>query len=478
MKAQIIFTLLFIAGYWHQVKATHLVAANFEYEHIAGNDYLFKVYLYRYCTALSFPSSATLKVTNSCSSSPLPFITLPLDTVQTVTALPTSQTNCESGTTQGYDEWVYVDTVHLAGTCSDWHISYETCCRSNAISNLQNPSNQTFYFYTTVDNTAGINNSSPQFYIDPIFYGTLGSNFHVALGATDPDGDSLVFSLANPIVDTTTTLNFSTGLSANQPLEILSGTNLSFSNDLGQLYCTLSTNAQLAAFDIIVEEFRNGSKIAEHRRPILFRSIGTGNNTTTLPSINVINGGGLVNNSTIAYQNGQALNFTLLFSDADATDTLTYNGVLSSLSQTFPTAQITTSNPNGNSNELLVDITIPSPTNSTFMILLEENAFLQHSFTFKLQEAIINSNFPSTPTSNLRVFPNPMNITTTFDLGQTYQKSHIQLFNSTGQLIRSIPTNNSSRIQVNRKKLVAGLYFYRIYADGRFLGRGKLVVKE
>jgi len=477
MNKQILLSLIFLMGFTHQIQASHLAAAEFEYTHISGNDYAVSLYLYRDCAGIMLPSSAIVTLaSSSCSQNSS--ITLPLVANNPVTSIPWTQTTCQGGSLPGYEEAIYTDTITLPMACTDWHISYQNCCRNASITNLQSPAAQSFYVSTTIDNSAGINNNSPRYFIDPLFYGSMGSNFSAALGGVDPDGDSLVFSVAAPLDNATTPISFNTGLSVSQPLMIASGTTVSFSNSTGQFNCVLSGSMQVVVFDILVEEYRNGSKIAEHRRTLQLLPVNlSGNSAMTNPNGSVTSGGTMINSSTFGYQSGQPMNFSLLFNDPDASDTITYNATLSSIMNAFPTAQVNTSNPNGNSNELLVDVTIPSPSSTSFMVLLEESGFLQHSFTFELQEASITPTTKLSTNQVVRLFPNPMHASITFDLGKTYEQAHINLFNAKGQLIRSTQVNNQRQVQLQRQDLPAGLYFYQVHADGQQLDQGKLSVQ-
>jgi hypothetical protein len=54
----------------------------------------------------------------------------------------------------------------------------------------------------------------------------------------------------------------------------------------------------------------------------------------------------------------------------------------------------------------------------------------------------------------------------------------ISILDVNGNEIRSITDVHSDEIKIERGMLISGIYFYRIFDNGRFIGNGKLVVQE
>ena len=99
----------------------------------------------------------------------------------------------------------YVDVVLSPDTFNDaggYYAVWERCCRNNVISNIQNPDQigNVFYleFPAVTRNDTNFRNSSPQFSLITGDYACVNSPFFFAFGGTDPDGDSLVYSLETP----------------------------------------------------------------------------------------------------------------------------------------------------------------------------------------------------------------------------------------------------------------------------------------
>lgn len=159
-----------------------------------------------------------------------------------------------------------------------YYAVFERCCRNNIVSNLVSPQStgQTFYMEfppVSVNNQSFIN-SSPELSAPISDYACINESFVYDFSATDPDGDSLVYSLEAPLnssrfeaVPTPTPaphdpVNFTDGIDVNNmipgapPLRIDSEGRLRvIPNELG-----------VFVFGIKVEEFRNGNKIGEVRR--------------------------------------------------------------------------------------------------------------------------------------------------------------------------------------------------------------------
>lgn len=477
---QRIFTLLaaFFLLASSNINASHLSGAEFHFEHVSGNDYIVSLHIYRDCSGIGVPTNITINMASvACAintSHNLPKTSGPI----VVTTIPNAQTTCMGGPVQGYEEYIYSDTITLS-QCSDWIFSWTSCCRNSAITNLVNPGGASMYIESMFDNTVA--NNSPTYFIDPIFYGSMGSNFSVALGGFDPDGDQLLFSLAAPADGASTSVPFASGLSAAQPLNILGGTSVSFSATTGQFDCVLSTGTQIVVFDIIVEEWRNGVKIAEHRRSLQILPINLGSGQMLAPPVvNNPSNGTIIDAYTMEYNSAaQPFSFSMLFNDPDANDVITYNAVYSSLETIFPNAQVTAINPNGNLNELELSIDIPNPSPTLFSIVIEENNYLQQSFSYELRDAnATNVNNIETKPAAVRIYPNPVAKTTTFEVdSEAYKTLELTVYGMTGQVVSTQTTSGTNLLEFNRGDLPAGMYSFQLKGDGMMVNTGLLQLK-
>lgn len=461
------------------INASHLSGAEFHFEHVSGNDYVVSLHLYRDCNGVNIQTSVTVNMESAICGINTGYSLYITSGPNIVTTIPGSQTTCMGGAVQGYEEYIYSDTITLPAQCSDWIFSWSSCCRNAAITNLVNPGGSSMYIESTFDNT--IVNNSPTYFIDPIFYGSMGSNFSVALGGFDPDGDQLLFSLAAPVDGAGSAIAFTSGLSVAQPLEIAPATAISFSATTGQFDCVLSTGTQVVVFDVIVEEWRNGQKIAEHRRSLQILPINLGGGQMLAPPVvNNPSNGSIIDAYTMEYNlAGQPFSFSMLFNDQDANDVITYNAAYSTLETIFSTAQVTSANPNGNLNELELTVTIPNPSPTLFSIVIEENNYLQQSFSYELRAAnATNVNTVASKLSNVRIYPNPVAKTTTFEVdSEAYEQLELTVFGMTGQVVHTQTSAATNLLEFNRGDLPAGVYSFQLRGDGVTVHTGLLQLK-
>lgn len=163
-----------------------------------------------------------------------------------------------------------------------YYLSWERCCRNNAITNIVNPgaTGQTFYAELPPMWRSGFrfSNSTPEF--APIIndYACVGRTFEFNFNATDPDGDQLVYSLVDPLAgnsrNTGTLISppplpgpyapvaWNAGYNSNAQIV---GNEILNVSQAGLLRFN-SNRTGLHVFSVRVEEFRNGQKIGEVRR--------------------------------------------------------------------------------------------------------------------------------------------------------------------------------------------------------------------
>jgi gliding motility-associated-like protein len=213
--------------------------------------------------------------------------------------------------------------------CSDWVMSYQLCCRNAAITNIANPSNNTFYIYATLNNQNGLCNNSPTFSNKPVPFACLGQEFCFNHGATDVDGDSLVYSLITPYQNANSTVQYNAPYSATSPLA--SSPAVNFNNSTGDI-CMTPTALQVTVMAVLVREYRNGVLIGSVERDIQVTVLNCGNN---LPSLSGING---TNNFSASVCAGQQLCFNINSFDPDAGQNVSVNWDGSIPNATFTTS--------------------------------------------------------------------------------------------------------------------------------------------
>lgn len=84
----------------------------------------------------------------------------------------------------------------------------------------------------------------------------------------------------------------------------------------------------------------------------------------------------------------------------------------------------------------------------------------------------------SAPQNNeIKIFPNPFSESTTIEIpGNSNTRFRFELYDINGKIIRS-SFFSGNRVVLMREDLSAGMYFYRVFSEEKFLGKGKMVVE-
>ncbi|MCU0418327.1 MAG: gliding motility-associated C-terminal domain-containing protein [Cyclobacteriaceae bacterium] len=274
-----------------QAVASHIVGGEFELVHVAGSTYKLRLILY-FDSINGLPGAKDGSVSVAIyrkrdhalirSSVFLPLLS--------ETRVPYTQIECTNGELVTY-RLVYETTVTLSeSTYNDprgYYVTWQRCCRNYAIDNIfsQNPNlgpnyaGQTFYleFPPVVKDGQPFRNSSPRLFPPLSDYACPGRFYYVDFGGTDDDGDSLVYSLAEPLNTLAADalppgnvprpgpyppVRWKSGFG---PANVMGGApGLAISRD-GLLTVT-PTLQGLFVFAVKCEEYRQGEKIGELRR--------------------------------------------------------------------------------------------------------------------------------------------------------------------------------------------------------------------
>ncbi|CAN5672296.1 hypothetical protein BH11BAC1_BH11BAC1_18070 [soil metagenome] len=315
-----------ISSIINPTRASHNAGGELTYRHLAGNHYLIQCTFYRDCFGIPAPTSILCEVVSvSCAYSQgysMPSIP---GTGQEITYLcPSATSTCNGGMTPGIQKYQYEVEVLLPGQCADWQFIVTDCCRNGAITTISVPAGQGIYLEARLDNSTG-DNSSAQFTHDPILFSCIGQDIIFNNGLIDPDGDSLVYSLAPARIDQNTNVTYLAGYSALQPLS--SVPQITLDPVSGNLFMH-PVIAEVGVIVYNIDEYRAGVLISRVMRDVQMYTVTCSNQ---LPNLTGLNGTGQMSTYILP---GVSSCFHIFSYDPDGGDTLTmiWNNAISQAS--------------------------------------------------------------------------------------------------------------------------------------------------
>ncbi|MES2702348.1 MAG: T9SS type A sorting domain-containing protein [Bacteroidota bacterium] len=275
------------------VQASHLAGADLQYTHVSGSTYKITVVLYGDCGpasagAFSTLPSATPRVCIYNGSTLVTTLVLSVDTPSAgvevtypLAAGVTTQCTDPSSTRRGIKKFTYSANYTVPSASSTWRFIFNgnhgSASSGRAAANTNVSSSTTIQLIDTLDNTT-YNNSSPAMNVtSPTYYcKDVVNTFYPT--ATDPDGDSLSFSLVDATNGTGSCgtvggpVAYSSGFSAwpgqpvsgATPLQVAAGT---FSvNAFTGAMSFLANSIQRAVAVYNLREYRSGVLVGTSQR--------------------------------------------------------------------------------------------------------------------------------------------------------------------------------------------------------------------
>ncbi len=267
-----------------RLSATHIVGGEMTYACLGNNQYRVNLTIFRDCYygVPWFDNPASIGVFNAGNLLYTQAL-VPLDLMLNDTLNPDLGSECF---TVPPDVCVhttsYSTIVTLPYDPGGYHIVYQRCCRNNTISNIIGPEDTGATYSIEISGEAlAVCNSSPVFNNWPPLYICVNLPFQIDQSAVDPDGDSLVYRLCNPLQGASDIFpmpqppnappylpvewiappygvdNMLNGAPGGVPMDIHPST--------GWLAGTPNTIGQFV-IGICVEEYRNGTLIGTNRR--------------------------------------------------------------------------------------------------------------------------------------------------------------------------------------------------------------------
>ena len=281
---------LFLFGNFN-ANATHVIGGGITYEKLDNDDYLIRVKLYRDCTPGTFqlPNNVQVEFRRGDGSLPAPSsFTLPLiDNFVLTPPVPA----CAFDPGVCVEEATYELVITLPPGVGGYHLYYSICCRNATILNIVNPlgARETFYAYIP-DNSIVGNNTSAQFNDSPPVYVCQGMDLDLSFGATEPDGDSLVYYFYTPFDGVNgggisygigtppdniiiSPVVWQAGFGATDPLDFTPGFLPGLTIDNAGLISGIPPAPGQYVVGVMVDEYRNGVLIGRVSRDFQFNVI-------------------------------------------------------------------------------------------------------------------------------------------------------------------------------------------------------------
>ncbi len=331
--------LLLVVGQIQISRATHLMGGELTYQYdgaiSGGAFYNVKLIVYRYCDSTIAPTapldaSMFLGVyTNDPGNPTDPLLWFSTETLTLISSdfiiSDSSNSNCTFSSTACIERGEYFASILLPNNAEGYHLFVERCCRNGNIINLDSPGAAGMSFYTFIP--PGIINSSPQITDISVPYMCLGDTVSLINNATDPDGDSLVYSFVVPYNGYSNTsapspdpfldnnpyflpippIIYAPGYSA---ANMLGAGGYTYIDPLTGLTKYFFPNQGFFVAAIEIKEFRNGVQISSIRRDLQFISI------VCTPNL-VPNFGASAAGTIFTVGEGSSLCFNASFSDPD-----------------------------------------------------------------------------------------------------------------------------------------------------------------
>ncbi|NNC83705.1 MAG: PKD domain-containing protein [Flavobacteriales bacterium] len=181
------------------LKSFHIVGGEITYQYLGNDTYEVTLIVYRDCLSAGAPfdNPASIGVFNGVGqleevfSFDSPFIT-PVETTVDFSCTDINASAC-------VEKGVYIQTINLPPNATGYYIAYQRCCRNSTIQNLVNPDEfgATYAAFIPPASLAE-GNSSPVFNDLPPIGLCSDLPFSFDHGATDADGDSLVYEFCTP----------------------------------------------------------------------------------------------------------------------------------------------------------------------------------------------------------------------------------------------------------------------------------------
>ncbi len=394
MKRILSIVLLVLAGLSSSY-ASHIPGGNLTWQCTGNpNEYIVTMQLFVSCPS-TLGTSYTGTISNTCGL-PNPTLTLPqVGVMQEVSQICQDQlwnSACATpaGTIPGVRMYTYQTTVTLPDTCNTWDFAFSLCCR-DASTNTNGGSGNTMYFHSGMNSGTAPCDNSPVVTAAPIPYVCAGVSQTYCPGAIDPDGDSLYYSLVNPLGANAVPITHPAPYTPQQPLQ-----NLVFDPITGCITFNQPTTGNFVVTYLIEAFDANGNLTGFIYHDFQFEVI---NNTNCQPPqgpagglTNLTGNATLLNPNTIEVCEGQSICFDVEFTDPDINDTLTLDSNNTNLFTALPGATLTSSGTNPVTFTICWTVPVGASPNTQFTIGVSDGSCpIENLASYPIAINVVNS---------------------------------------------------------------------------------------
>ena len=208
----VLFTFLIACLYLPVANATHLVGGSMTYKYLGKSsktgyyNYFIHIEMYRDCknSQIQFSGTITPGVYERKIDTPkVNYYSISGDTenqaLNKIKEFPVSPPgaakSCTFNTNTCFSEGIFEGIIGLPASAYGYYLFFETCCRNSMINVPGTSQGQNYY---AIIPPTSIVNTTPSFNAVPAPYICVNDTVSLLYAATEPDGDSLVYTLAVP----------------------------------------------------------------------------------------------------------------------------------------------------------------------------------------------------------------------------------------------------------------------------------------
>ncbi|MFZ1685929.1 MAG: PKD domain-containing protein [Flavobacteriales bacterium] len=210
-------TTVFLLALAQSATATHISGGEIYWECLGNNQYEITLIIYRDCFGVQLDNNFDVNFESPCGTFTRNVNTPNGVELSQLCDLQLPNSTCNGGNLPGIEQYSYSVIVTLP-PCNAWTISWSLANRNAAIANLQSPNNVQMYVQAVMDNSGGQCEDSPQFTSIASPYVCLNYPVTYSLGAFDPEGDSLTYTLIGAMDSAGVPISYVPPYTYNQPM--------------------------------------------------------------------------------------------------------------------------------------------------------------------------------------------------------------------------------------------------------------------